>query len=194
MTTKEKIKKHKFIPGTFDLAFKEIITSDDCKHYTCSLISNLLGIDEEFLFENLYISNSNIPIENLAEKAKDTDVLLTVEGTIINLEMNKDYYEGVFKKNDIYQHTLISRTVKSGEIYLELKQIIQINIDDFSKFKKPISKFVLMEEETGEIENTDYIKYHISLPKIAERYYNGSGETYLDKLLLVLKLEKKRIK
>ena len=73
----------------------------------------------------------------------------------------------------MYQHTILSRTMKSGDSYKKLKQMIQINIDAFSKFSKDISVFKLMEVDTYEIENEYYIKYHIALPKILERYYNG---------------------
>ena len=51
---------------------------------------------------------------------------------------NGKYYEGLFEKNDMYQHTILSRTMKSGDSYKRLKQMIQINIDAFSKFSKDI--------------------------------------------------------
>jgi len=184
-------KEHAFIPGTFDLAFKEIITSDSCRDYTCKIISGITNIDEELLKENLVIQKERLPKEFKTEKTKETDVLLSVEGTVINLEMKKDYYDGLFQKNDIYQHTIASRVLEKGDDYLELEQIIQINIDDFSKFKKTVSKFILMEEETKEkeMENETYVKYHISLPKIKEKYYNKEKLTSFEKCLLVLKLE-----
>ena len=48
-----------------------------------------------------------------------------------------------------------------------------------------------MEEETKEkeMENETYVKYHISLPKIKEKYYNKEKLTSFEKCLLVLKLE-----
>ena len=66
---------------------------------------------------------------------------------------NGSYYEGLFEKNNMQEHTILSRTMRSGESYKRLKQMIQINIDAFSKFKKDISVFKLMEVDTHEIKN-----------------------------------------
>ncbi len=183
--------KNEIIPATFDPVFKEVFTSPDCHNFVCTLISLLTKIDLNFLKKHLKVINSNLPREKVNEKASETDVLLSVEGHIINIEMNKDYYEGLFIKNDLYQHKVISRVLKKGDTYIELKRVIQINIDNFSRFQKEISEFKLMEVETGEIENESYIKYHISLSKIREKYYNGGELSYLEKLLLMIGMDKK---
>lgn len=62
--------------------------------------------------------------------------------------MNNNYYEGLFQKNDMYQHTILSRSMKKGQSYKNLKKVIQINIDNFNCFQKVISVFKLMEIDT----------------------------------------------
>jgi len=183
--------QHKFIPGTFDLAFKEIITSEECKDFTCRIISGITNINEKVLKENLVILKERLPKDYNVEKTKETDVLLSVDETIINLEMNKDYYDGLFQKNDVYQHTIISRILEKGDDYLDLNKVIQINFDDFIKYEKTISKFVLMEEETKEkeMEEEIFVKYHIALPKIEDKYYNKEKLKGFEKCLLMLKFE-----
>lgn len=185
------LKEGKVIPGTFDPVFKEIFTSPDCHNFVCTLISQITKMDLEYLKKNLKVINTNIPKERAYEKTTEADILLSVEGNILNLEMNKDYYEGLFEKNDVYQHALISRILKRGESYLNLKKVIQINIDNFSKFKKEISVFKLLEIDTHEIENENYIKYHIALPKILKKYYNKTELSYLEKLLLMIVIDEK---
>lgn len=104
----------KIIPGTFDPVFKEIFTSPDCHNYVCTLISHLTNINEGYLKQNLKVISNNLPKKRANEKTKETDILLSVEGHIINIEMNKNYYEGLFEKNDMYQHTILSRSMKQG--------------------------------------------------------------------------------
>ena len=187
------ITNKKLIPATFDPVFKEVFTSKDCHNFTCRMISKITGIDEEYLKKHLKVINSNLEKKKAYEKTKITDVLLSVEGHIINLEMNKNYYPGLFEKNDVYQHSLISSSIRSGESYQNLKKVIQINIDNFSKFKKAISVFKLMEMNTHEIENENYIKFHISLSKIQNKYYNKEELSYLEKQLFMMTIEDKEL-
>ena len=184
--TKTKEKDSGMIPGSFDPVFKEIFTSGDCRNFVCTLISLITGLDLDYLKKNLKVVNPNLKKSRAKEKTKPTDVILSIKGNLINIEMNNKYYDGLFQKNDMYQHTILSRSMKSGDSYKKIKNMIQINIDNFSKFKKEISVFKLMEIDTGEIENEYYVKYHISLSKILDKYYNGDKLNYLEKLLCVI--------
>lgn len=132
------------------------------------------------------VINNNLPLDRIKEKSSSADVLLSIKENIINLEMNKDYYKGLFEKNDLYAHKILSRAVTKGDIYKEYRSLIQININNFDKFKKAISVFKMIEEETHEIESENFIKYHISLPKILQKYYNKEKLSYLEKMLCVI--------
>ena len=184
MKNKEKV--YDIIPATFDPVFKEIFTSPDCHNFVCALISEITKLDINYLKKHLKVINTSLPKSRAYEKTSIADVLLSVDGNILNIEMNNEYYNGLFQKNDMYQHTILSRTMQKGQSYKKLKKVIQINIDNFNKFKKEISLFKLMEVETHEIENEDYIKYHIALPRIMKKYYNGNKLNYLEKLLCII--------
>ena len=123
------------IPGSFDPVFKEIFTSGDCRNFVCTLISLITGLDLNYLKKNLKVVNPNLKKDRAKEKTKPTDVILSIKGNLINIEMNNKYYDGLFQKNDMYQHTILSRSMKSGDSYKKIKNMIQINIDNFSKFK-----------------------------------------------------------
>ena len=187
----KKLKENEVIPVTFDLMFKEVFTSPDCHNFTCRMISGITGINENYLRKNLKVINNEVPKGQLKERTKRTDVLLNIEKNIINLEMNSIYYDGLFEKNDLYQHGLLASATRIGEKYTDIKTVIQINIDNFSKFKKAISVFKVMEIDTKEIENEHYIKYHISLPKIQKKYYNREKLSYLEKQLVMIGIDKK---
>lgn len=184
-------KSHKVVSATEDAVFKEIFTSPDCHNYTCKIISEITGIKFKTLKKHLKVINSTLPLKNVKERSKNADVLLTVKDNIINLEMNGSYYKGLFEKNDIYHHTIISRVAKKSEKYSDYKRVIQISFDNFNHFKKTVSKFAIMELDTYEIENDAYIKYHINLSKIFDMYYNKKKLSYLEKLALVMKLSTK---
>ena len=102
---KIKLEKDEVIPATFDPVFKEIFTSGDCHKFTCRMISGITGINEKYLTKNLKVINNELSKTKIRERTKRTDVLLSIEGHIINLEMNNLYYDGLFEKNDIYQHS-----------------------------------------------------------------------------------------
>lgn len=178
----------KLIPATFDPVFKEIFTSPDCRNYTCTLISELTSIPFEDLKNNLKVIDSRLPIDNYNEKNKTTDILLSVEGNIINIEMNNRYYSGLFERNNSYAHKVLGLTMQRGSSYKDYRFLIQINIDNFIQFKKPISVFKMMEIDTHEVENENFIIYHISLPKLSEKYYNETNLSHLEKLFLIIGL------
>jgi predicted transposase/invertase (TIGR01784 family) len=103
--------------------------------------------------------------------------------------MNNKYYDGIYERNDLYQHTVMSRVTTRGDKYPDFKRVIQINIDNFDKFIKEISTFRVMEVDTHELENIGYLKYHINLPKIRKKYYNNEKLNYLEKLFLIISID-----
>ena len=196
ITEKEKLieylEKHEIVPATYDPIFKAVITSPECREYTCKLISEITKLDYKYLKNHLVVVNPELIKENYKEKSKTTDVLLTLDGNIINIEMNRCYKKGLFKRNDIFGHTLISKSVKMGDSYEEFPNVYQINFDMFDRFEKPISEFKMMEVDTNEVENEAYKKYHVNLFKILNKYYNKEKLSYKEKLSLILVLDKKK--
>ena len=183
---KNNTKTKKLIPGTFDPVFKEIFTCKECRNYTCALISKITNINFDYLKENLKVVNTTLPVDRARERSMTTDVLLSIEGNIINLEMNNRYYEGLYERNDKYGHKVLSRLTNKGEKYSDYNKLIQINFNSFNKFKKEISVFKMMEVDTHELESESFIKYHISLPIITKKYYNKEKLSALEKMLLLI--------
>lgn len=73
-----------------------------------------------------------------------------------------------------------------------MQRFLQVNFNDFIHFKSdsPILEFVYTDIVNGEIETENLKKYHISLPKLEKKYYNGDKLSKLEKALLILKLDK----
>ena len=182
----------KVIPGVFDAMFKEVMKG--CPNYLADLLYQIIGIEKEVTLANLVIQDTELKTSHILEKRKRSDVIIRVEDHIINLEMNEEYYDGLYEKNDSYLRRIGSEGIEIGQKYQE-KTIIQINFDNFEPFdERLIISFKMMDPERKVVENENYIKYHINLEKVREKYYNEEERenlTKLEKELLILVLEKK---
>ena len=184
------MKKDKVIPATFDPVFKALLTSEECREYLADLIHIVTKIPKKDIVDNIVIKNSEHMNNNANEKRKISDLIVDVLNNRINLEMNKEYYEGLFSKNNAYQHKIASEQFLSGESYLEEKKIIQINFDMFTKFdERKIIKFMIMDTERHIIEDPNYEKYHVNLDLINKLYYNKNELSKEDRELLLLTME-----
>lgn len=96
------IKKYKeeglLIPGVFDKAFKSVMQEISCKCYLVEIINELTKLPIEYIDKNLVFKNSELPVKYLEEKQKITDLVVEIENTIINIEMNNFYYKGLIKR------------------------------------------------------------------------------------------------
>ena len=178
------------VPGVFDKVFKSVMQDKKCKGYLVEIINNITNIPKEYIEENIVFKNSELPVEYLREKQNITDLVVEIQDNIINLETNNFYYKGLIERNDIYLNEL--RKLKLGEEYAHIPKVIQINFDNFNKFGgKTIRKFMTLDVETYEKETENYEKYHINLKLIKEKYYNKEKLTRIEKMLLLLVLDKK---
>ena len=130
------LNKDKVITMMSDAVFKSVLQDRSCEDYLVDIIGGITKINKDYIKRNLVFKNSELTKEEIEEKGKITDLLIELQDNIINLEMNNLYYDGLFEKNDIYQHSIINQTAKVGDSYTSIKRVIQINIDNFSKFKK----------------------------------------------------------
>ena len=126
----------KLLELTSDIVFKAFMMSDNTKHYKAKLISLITGIPEINL-ENATYESNELAVTNKNDKVYKTDIIVKVDRNIISIEMNKDYYEGLFIKNATYVNKLESEQFERGDSYLSYNKIIQINT------MKRITKFFI---------------------------------------------------
>ena len=185
----EKYKKEGLIvPGTYDKAFKSIMQNKKCREFLIETINYCTKIPKDVLKKELIIKNSELPVTNLNEKRKITDLVLEVDNNIINLEMNNFYYNGLIERNDMYLNAL--RNANAPYKYFPITKVIQINFDNFTLFdERTLIKFVIMDEERHLIETNSYEKYHINLKRIKEKYYNNEELTLFENRMLILMVD-----
>ena len=79
-------RKEKLIPGTYDLVFKAIMTSEI--EYLADIVSGISGIDKEKIMKNAVIKSSEYIVENIDESKKTPDLVIEVKENIIKKAIN----------------------------------------------------------------------------------------------------------
>ncbi|MBE6153054.1 MAG: hypothetical protein E7166_02340 [Firmicutes bacterium] len=189
-----KLKPGKIIPATYDPVFKALLTADECREYLADLIHLVTKIPKDEIMENMEIKNSEHMKSHIREKGKVSDLIVDVDNNRINLECNMEYYDGLFSKNNAYQHKLAAEQLLVGENWVDEKKIIQINFDMFTKFdERTIIKFMIMDEERHIVETKNFEKYHVNLDLIRKLYYNDNKKLSNEqKRLLLLAVDDKK--
>ena len=174
MRTSEKLKKGWCLYIKYIKSYQEDIVRQKYE---------VTGIPKEEVLKGTII-NSEYPILNINEKRRTSDLIIELEDSVINLEMNNHYYKKLNKKNNIYLFKIVSLSDKSVTI--------QININNFrSKDGQVIKRYTLKDDEGKEEDEIGLIKYDIYLENIKEKYYNNDKLTKLEKYMLMLKLRKR---
>ena len=178
------LEKVKILELTSDIVFKSFMLSEDTKEYTARLISLITKIPEKEILKNAVFNNVELPVKNKSDKRYRTDIIITIVKNIINIEMNREYYDGLFSKNNAYISKLYSDQFDVGDSYTNISKIIGINIDNFSKFRgnKFVYKFLPMEIETKEIEEENRESYHLDLEYLRNKCYNNDKLSELEKM------------
>ena len=142
--------------------------------------------------KNIIIQNNELPLSNAKERKKISDFIAKIDKSLINFEMNSEYYDGLLIRNQAYLGKLEGESLNASESFSNMQRFLQVNFNNFTHFKsdKPILEFVYTDKDTLEIETENLKKYHISLPKLEKKYYNGDKLSKLEKALLILKLDK----
>lgn len=178
------LEKVKILELTSDIVFKSFMLSEDTKEYTARLISLITKIPEKEILKNAVFNNVELPVKNKSNKRYRTDIIITIVKNIINIEMNREYYDGLFSKNNAYISKLYSDQFDVGDSYTNISKIIGINIDNFNKFRgnKFVYKFLPMEIETKEIEEENRESYHLDLEYLRNKCYNNDKLSELEKM------------
>lgn len=184
---KELEEKGEVIPATNDYIFKALFQDKEMRGILSFVISEVTGIDKEYIFEHLVFRNSEIPKRNITEKANTNDLVVDIENTTISLEMNSNNGLDTKFRNSAHYHSLIVDSIKQADTYKDAKIIIQINFDNKRPFSKElISEIMLMDVLTGKIDEENYKKYRINLSKVRQKDYNKSEITRFERILLVM--------
>ena len=102
----------------------------------CEIISELLKIDYNYLYENLSIVNGYVPSLNINRLKSISDIVCVVDNNQFIIEMNNDYYEKSIYKNGYYLFSNYSNKANNGNNYGKDLNTYLINIDNFDVINK----------------------------------------------------------
>ena len=148
------------------------------------VIFKSLFIDLEFVLEKficditgdnikdikLYVNE--IPIVRGKEKFKRCDFLIKKDNTIYNIELNSCYYNALLIKNTSYIFSLYSTDASRGEEYNDKLKVIQININNFTRFNRPVLDYKIMNENYGNVYLDSLKIWDLDIVKCKKLYYN----------------------
>ena len=180
----------KVIPANFDPQIKIVML--DCPNYLAFLVSSFTNIPKESIKGRIRVQNSEHKLSNAKERKKTSDLIIRVDKMLANFEMNNRYFDGLFIRNEAYLGKIEGESLNVSEDYSSMNSFLQVNFNNFSYFKvkSPILKFYYADMKNRIIETGKVKKYHISLPKLKKKYYNGDKLTKLEKALLILSIDK----
>lgn len=179
----------KVIPANFDPVFKIVML--DCPNYLAFLVSSFTNIPKESIKGRIRVQNSEHKLSNAKERKKTSDLIIRVDKMLANFEMNNRYFDGLFIRNEAYLGKIEGESLNVSEDYSSMNSFLQVNFNNFSYFKvSPILMFYYADMKNRIIETGKVKKYHISLPKLKKKYYNGDKLTKLEKALLILSIDK----
>lgn len=192
----EKLEREgKVLPAINDCIFKSLFLEEENKGVLAHIISEIVNLNKDYVYNNISYKPTEQPKENYFEKGKEADLIVEVEGRIINLEMNYKLTRGTKIKNSGYIRKIMNSSLFKGEKYENAKLVVQINFDYLNDFDKDdervVIAFQLKDEDNRYILEENYVNYHINMEKVREKYYNKEKLTKLEKIIMMLQLEKK---
>ena len=186
----EKRDTDKLMNSMFDPIFKSIVQNPNFRSLLSLIISYVTVYSPGYVYENLIFANTELSIENYKERKKITDIIVKVEGTIINIEANKSAKASMVAKNNLYHHKIAYDRYLSGST-VDNSEVFQLNFNVINRFDDRLFIEFSMKDDTGKFTDEENFKrIHINMVKPLEKYYNIGKEslTKLEKIILVKKV------
>ena len=182
-----------------DKVVKKILNSErkECREYLVRIISEVTGIKKDLLRNNIELITSEV--SNNAYLVNSTvDSIFKADNKYFNIEINYNNRKIVEIKNNVYLYNMILRQVKRKEDYNKVMPVIQININNYDKFKDGefIYKSQMIEIKSGKVRDEMITIYDINLEFLSSIDYNEikKGNSYnLEKLLYIFICSNERI-
>ena len=158
-----------------DKVVKKILNSErkECREYLIRIISEVTGLNPIALKESIELVTPEVG-SNIHSVNNETDVIYKTDDNYINIEINYNNKKIVEIKNNVYMYSLIMRQIKNSKDYKKVLPIIQININNYDKFK--FGEFVnesVMMEVNHHVKRDEMIRiFDINLEYLRKIEYN----------------------
>ena len=150
----------------YDPIFKSIFMKHP--HILSKFIYDITG-DK---LDNITLVSNELPIIRNKEKFKRCDFIIKDNNKIYNIELNSSYSKTLLIKNTSYIFNLFSANTSIGEKYNKDLEVIQININNFSRFNRPVLDYQIMNSNYYSIYLDSLKIYDLDIVKCNNLYYN----------------------
>lgn len=169
-----------------DIIFKNIFNVKET-------IKRLLEETLELKVKEVYLANTEMPVEKIKERRKILDLVVYTEKEVINVEVNNAYKKDLYIRNFLYFCKLISSNLEKSKDYTKLGKHIQLNLTwnmqkyiPFDIREKKKLEFYVKDEETGLKVFEDKFKIvNINMDYYVELWYSKKVEKESPFLLLL---------
>ena len=167
------------IPLTFDPIFTSIFNNEENICILEDFISIYFNIPINEVIGNLKILSRKLNINNKLEASKEVDLLLSLNGIKINIELSNRCTIGVRKRNLVYICGQHSKQLKVGDKnYQNIKDSIQICINNFNCNEQDAIESYYLMNKRGKIYSKKLRIDLIDLEKIKNICYPISNNKY----------------
>ena len=189
-----KIDTDKIKPMMYDYIAYEVLTNKTNKSYTAFIISEITNMEYNYVLNNMEVINNRHSISNKNNKRAISDVIIKIENTIIDIEINKNYYKGVLEKSNYYYCKLIANSLNKNVEYKDMPRVIQINLNNFAvnNNTEKINEYLSIEKNNHDIELFNFMKFHVNIDKIKKEWYNNCKLTHLEEALVLFLIDSKK--
>ncbi len=169
---------------TKDVGFKFFFKDPSLKSYVATIISDMLNLDFDYVFENMQYLDIEF-LKNIQSLMR-SDCIVEIDNTILIFEMNRTYYEDLVELKIRYSNHVFDKMfskVKKKYKY-NGKKIILVRINAFDSdiavsSYKPLNEYGKL--LTKYLEVKEY-----NLEKLKENWYNKFTISKCEKYLLYL--------
>ena len=180
-----------------DCVFKAIIQDLRFRRLLSLIIGEVTNYSPKFVYDNLKFINTELPVSNVYERKKITDILAEISGTTLNIEANRSLSKSQRIKNNLYHHKIATEQYNSGG-KLEDCEVLQINFNTVKRFGNQLFTNFSMKSDDGlYIDEENFRRVHINMANPLKKYYNLGKESLskVEKALVIFQLlDKKEIK
>ena len=177
-----------------DPIFKSILMDEEMKGILSFIISEVTGLNEKYVYENLEYRNSYLKKQNITHKDNTADLIVDIEKNVIMLEMNAENTMYNRFRNVAHFHSQIVNSILVSKRREEVGQIFQINFDVKRAYTNKLISKIMMKDEDNQVDEDEisFQKYKVNLSFLEKKRYNIDELTRFEKLLLIMKEDRKK--
>jgi len=181
----DKLKEGEKISIVADSMFHAMLNNESRKKFSAYLISMILKVSFDEIFNTLEFVNNKLDKNRSIEKNRTVDFLCKINDEYVGIEMNNIFSPTRLERNIYYANDVYKKNMKTGVPY-DYNVIYQINLNNFTfNNEKTIDEFELRNSDGESL--TDKIKFIcIYLPNIRKKLYNKEELNELEKFILVM--------